>query len=355
MAADWKLWVVAPVPQGPEDRLSAFAARLGLLRHPSFSSRPGPAIDAAMAATAMAHLGHADQEHSVVFSLDEDHRLLAIHEPALGDLESVASAPRDIVKVPLLVGARSILFAHNHPSGMPAASVSDLDMNRFVRRLALGLGMEFDGAVVVGKGGRFTVDDATAVPVHRPRPRHPPVPRYEPNARRPRDRAGLGGHYGSLEGYLCRTCLVRTTGYDVESAPVIETTQDVADLVDGHVSDTNVLMIGFDAHLRVVAVHEVPDNEDAARSIAQVALAAVCSACIIAQRMSDGVRDSGRIDEMEEALSLVGVPLRDYIFCTPDGGHASALAVDRINRPDVSYVLPMEEQLEGPVAYEPVM
>jgi len=332
--------------------MSSFAARLGLLRHPDFPGRPGPVVTPDSAAELIQHLGFADQEHSVVLSLDEQHRLLAIHEPGLGDIESVSSSPRDIVKVPLLVDARSILFAHNHPSGIATPSMADLDMNKFVFRLMLGLGMEFDGAIIVADRGRYTVQQVERAPRRRP---PPPPPRYVSNAGRPGARARLGAHYGNIEGYLCRTCIVRTRGYDVDNAPVVETTSDVAALVSQYVTDHNIVMIGLDAHLRVIAVHETEADDDAARKIAQVALAAVCRECVVAQRMTSGQHDSLRIHEMDDALSLVGVPLRDYIFCTADGEHASALATNRINQPDVSYVLPYEEQVDGAVAYEPVM
>lgn len=338
MTAPWKLWYVAPVPDG---RMTAFAARLGLLRHPDFPGRPGPVVrDVRDASELLRHLGYADQEHSVVISLDADDRLLAIHEPGIGSAVMVMSDARDIVKVPLLVGARSIYFAHNHPSGLPRPSEADLDMNRYVNRLALGLGIELRAAIVVGRSGRFTYDEEFA------------PPRLQRNPGRPRERARMGRQFGSAEQYACRTVIVRSRSYDVDSAPQVTSSLDAAALLEEHVHDHNIVMIGMDAHDRVVAVHEAEDTPDAFRQLAEVALASVSLTCIVAQRLHDGASDDDRILQMSDAMMLVGVRLLDYVFCTPDGQHVSALATEHLDATDMHYRLPIDEQRGETAVYE---
>jgi len=67
-----------------------------------------------------------DREHEafVVMLLDAQNRVLAIEEMFRGTLTQTSVYPREIVKVALRHNAASVIFAHNHPSGIAAARVS---------------------------------------------------------------------------------------------------------------------------------------------------------------------------------------------------------------------------------------
>ena len=70
---------------------------------------------------------YAGLEHEtfVALFLDAQHRLLAVHELFRGTLTQTSVYPREVVKVALKENAASVIFAHNHPSGVADPSQAD--------------------------------------------------------------------------------------------------------------------------------------------------------------------------------------------------------------------------------------
>ena len=69
----------------------------------------------------------ADREHEVfmVLFLDAQHRLIACEEMFQGTLTQTSVYPREVVKAALKHNAAAVIFAHNHPSGVPEPSRAD--------------------------------------------------------------------------------------------------------------------------------------------------------------------------------------------------------------------------------------
>lgn len=158
------LELVAPLPRanplrkrdrsGPTYR--DFLVRTALVRAPGYDPHKAPRITtAAQAAKLVAHLGEADQEHLVVICLNFQHRLLAVHEAAIGGTSSVAQANRHVLKVPFLTGASYVYLVHNHPSG--SLKPSRADLLSVVRRQAAFqcVGITLEDSVIVA-GTKFT-------------------------------------------------------------------------------------------------------------------------------------------------------------------------------------------------------
>ncbi len=70
-------------------------------------------------------LGSLEHEVFAVLLLDTQHRLVRYVELFRGTLSQTSVYPREIVKIGLQHNAAAMIFAHNHPSGVPEQSRAD--------------------------------------------------------------------------------------------------------------------------------------------------------------------------------------------------------------------------------------
>jgi DNA repair protein RadC len=70
---------------------------------------------------------------------------------AEGTVDHVPVYPREIVKRALELNASALILLHNHPSGDPTPSQSDIDMTHQVRMAADLLGIVLHDHLVIGK------------------------------------------------------------------------------------------------------------------------------------------------------------------------------------------------------------
>jgi DNA repair protein RadC len=78
-------------------------------------------------------LGRADREVFVVLMLDAQHRVLATEQLFQGTLTQTSVYPREVVKAALARNAASVIFAHNHPSGIAEPSHADELLTRSLK------------------------------------------------------------------------------------------------------------------------------------------------------------------------------------------------------------------------------
>lgn len=71
------------------------------------------------------HLGGREEEHFIALWLDAQNKLIAVDDLFRGTLTQTAVYPREVVKSGLKHNAHGVIFAHNHPSGLTEASMSD--------------------------------------------------------------------------------------------------------------------------------------------------------------------------------------------------------------------------------------
>lgn len=71
-------------------------------------------------------------EHEVfaVLFLDNRHRVIDYVELFRGTIDGASVHPREVVKEALARNAAAVVFAHNHPSGVPEPSQADLHLTR---------------------------------------------------------------------------------------------------------------------------------------------------------------------------------------------------------------------------------
>lgn len=73
----------------------------------------------------VARFAGLEREEFVALWLDSQHRLIETETVATGTINQAAVYPRELVKSALRHNAASVIFAHNHPSGVTEPSGAD--------------------------------------------------------------------------------------------------------------------------------------------------------------------------------------------------------------------------------------
>ena len=89
--------------------------------------KPGRGFQSADDTKAYLMLKLAELEHEVfsILYLDTRHRLIEYVELFRGTVNGASVHPREVVKEALKRNAAAVIFAHNHPSGVPEPSEAD--------------------------------------------------------------------------------------------------------------------------------------------------------------------------------------------------------------------------------------
>lgn len=95
----------------------------------------GNALSSPAAVRDYLHLLLHNREHEVfvVVLLDAQNRVLATDELFRGTLTQTSVYPREVVKLALRHNAASVIFAHNHPSGVCEPSQADRLLTRSLK------------------------------------------------------------------------------------------------------------------------------------------------------------------------------------------------------------------------------
>jgi DNA repair protein RadC len=96
-------------------------------------------------------MSHRETEHFRVLFLDRKNTLIADEEQARGTVDHVPVYPREVVKRALELNASALILVHNHPSGDPTPSSSDIAMTAQIRAAAEALGITLHDHIIVGR------------------------------------------------------------------------------------------------------------------------------------------------------------------------------------------------------------
>ncbi len=96
-------------------------------------------------------MAHRETEQFRVLYLDRKNVLVADEAQAKGTVDHVPVYPREVVKRALELNASAIILVHNHPSGDPTPSDSDIQMTYKIRDAAEALGLVLHDHLIVGK------------------------------------------------------------------------------------------------------------------------------------------------------------------------------------------------------------
>lgn len=98
--------------------------------------------------TAMAH---RETEQFRVLFLDRKNVLIADEEQSKGTVDHVPVYPREVVKRALELNASALILVHNHPSGDPTPSQSDISMTMQIQDAGAVLGITLHDHLIIGK------------------------------------------------------------------------------------------------------------------------------------------------------------------------------------------------------------
>lgn len=98
--------------------------------------------------TAMAH-GETEQFRTLY--LDRKNVLIADEEQARGTVDHVPVYPREVIRRALELNASALILVHNHPSGDPTPSDSDITMTARIAQGAEIMGITLHDHLIIGK------------------------------------------------------------------------------------------------------------------------------------------------------------------------------------------------------------
>jgi len=99
-----------------------------------------------------AAMGHETQEQLRLLFLNRKNRLLAEEVQQRGTLDQTAIYVREVIRRALELGAGALIMVHNHPSGDPTPSKSDITVTREVAAAAQTLGIVLHDHIIIGDG-----------------------------------------------------------------------------------------------------------------------------------------------------------------------------------------------------------
>ncbi len=104
--------------------------------------------------TAMAH---APTEQFRILFLDKKNVLIKDEVQQRGTVDHAPVYPREVVKRALELHASALILVHNHPSGDPTPSRSDVEMTKEIQKAASALGLVVHDHIVVGRDGHASL------------------------------------------------------------------------------------------------------------------------------------------------------------------------------------------------------
>lgn len=92
-----------------------------------------------------------DKEQFRVLFLDRKNRLIADEILGQGTVDRAPVYPREVIKRALELSSTAVILAHNHPSGDPTPSQSDIDMTNNIIAAAKPLGVAVHDHLIIGR------------------------------------------------------------------------------------------------------------------------------------------------------------------------------------------------------------
>ncbi len=97
-------------------------------------------------------LASLEREVFACLFLDTRHRLIAFETLFLGSIDRASVHPREVLKRTLELNAAAVIFAHNHPSGVPEPSASDIQLTAELKGLLSKLDVRLLDHIIIGRG-----------------------------------------------------------------------------------------------------------------------------------------------------------------------------------------------------------
>jgi len=118
--------------------------------------RPILANDRSVLDYLVANMAHQPAEHVRVLYLNTKNELLGDEIVGWGSVNRVDISPREIIRRALDMAATSLLIAHNHPSGDPMPSASDVAITRDLFQAARLFEINLLDHIIVAQQGCYS-------------------------------------------------------------------------------------------------------------------------------------------------------------------------------------------------------
>jgi DNA repair protein RadC len=99
-------------------------------------------------------------EYLIIGYFDDQHCLIQIGEICSDCVDAVSVPVRKITHDALNMNAHSIILMHNHPSGDPKPSQSDIKQTRDIARILSPLGVDIDDHLIIAGDLQFSFREA---------------------------------------------------------------------------------------------------------------------------------------------------------------------------------------------------
>lgn len=96
-------------------------------------------------------MAHRETEQFRILYLDRKNILIADEEQGRGTVDHVPVYPREVAKRALELNASALILVHNHPSGDPTPSHSDITMTGQIQSACDALGLTLHDHLIIGK------------------------------------------------------------------------------------------------------------------------------------------------------------------------------------------------------------
>lgn len=100
------------------------------------------------------------REHTVAIYLDGSHRAASYAVISIGTANNALLSPREIFQRAVLVGAISVIIAHNHPSGSLVPSQEDLSVTQRIKEAGEILAIKLLDHVIVSDMGYLSLHES---------------------------------------------------------------------------------------------------------------------------------------------------------------------------------------------------
>ncbi|MEL6704812.1 MAG: JAB domain-containing protein [Bacteroidota bacterium] len=143
------------VPEPPALDLSVpvFSVRLVRERDHRTAKVTGPRSAARVACEL---LDGYDREVFLVVALSTAGRVIGAHIAHMGTVDSSIASAREVYRFAILCNARSVVVAHNHPSGNLEPSRADVSVTKKLKEAGHAIGIDLVDSLVVGFDGAYT-------------------------------------------------------------------------------------------------------------------------------------------------------------------------------------------------------
>jgi DNA repair protein RadC len=107
----------------------------------------------------MTRFKDCEQEEFRALLLNTKNEVMKVVEISRGGLDSTLALPRDVFRQAVREGATAVIVCHNHPSGDPEPSQTDIALTKRLDEAASLLGLRFLDHVVFGDGRYVSIKE----------------------------------------------------------------------------------------------------------------------------------------------------------------------------------------------------